>query len=348
MRVRFSRIHGTSKFDSLIYFISVASGLTGFTFEVLKQAPFYFNFALASFSVSIFILYKYFILRNVKKVKDPSLFMTGHRFLNEFGIIAFLVVPWIHFVRINNFSIIKEYLITFIAVWLTLGLAIAISTVCYLKNISPGINQGVEDKSVMNSFFNRYPGITENVPEILMFEKSGKRGGAWVSGMFRKKICIDKTFWNTISEDERDALLLHEIGHIENNSYSLPVVYSFAVSSINAFVYTNLVYFAINLVSLETTLIPVLSIIYNVILLLSTVVATLIALKLRKYGLKINNSHQIEADRFALEHLNGNSEAVISMVKKLRMYKEKRISGKRLIFVDSTSELRINELSDKP
>lgn len=274
--------------------------------------------------------------------------MSQDRFLSEFGIIAFLVIPWIQFVRVNNFPIITEYLLTFIAVWLTLGLAITVSAVLNLKNISPRINHGVEDKNVTNSFFNRYPEITDNIPEILMFEKSGKRGGAWVSGMLRKKICIDKTFWNTLSDDERGALLLHEIGHIENDSYALPVSYSFAVSSINAFVYTNLVYFAINLVLLETTLISVISIIYNVILFLSTVAATLIALKLRKFGLKINNSHQIEADRFALEHMNGNGGAVISMVKKLRLYEEKRVSGKRLIFVDSTSELRIKELSDKP
>ena len=258
------------------------------------------------------------------------------------------MVPWIQFVRVSRFPLINEYLITFIAVWSTLVIAITVSAMLHIKKIFPGITNGVEDKNVMNSFFNRYPRITENAPEILMFEKSGKRGGAWVSGIFRKKICIDKTFWNIISEDERDALLLHEIGHIENDSYASPAAYSFAVSSINAFVYTNLVYFAINLVSLETTLISVLSIIYNVILLLGTVVAALIVLKIRKFGLKINNSHQIKADRFALENMNGNSEAVISMVKKLRMYKEKGISGKRLIFVDSTSELRINELSDKP
>ena len=348
MRIRFSRIRGNSKFDSFIYFISVTSGLIGFTFEVLKQAPFYFNFALASFSISVFILYRYFTPRFVKKDKDASPVMTRYRFLNEFGIIAFLLVPWIQFVRIENFPIIREYLITFIVVWLTLGLAITVSAMLHLKNISPGFNHGVEDKTVMNSFFNRYPGITGNTPEILMFEKSGKRGGAWVNGILRKKICIDRTFWNTISEDERDALLLHEIGHIENNSYALPFIYSIAVSSINAFVYTNLVYFAINLVTLETALTSVINIIYNVILLLSTVVATLIDLRLKKLGLKINGSYQIKADRFALEHMDGNSEAVISMIKKLRLYEEKRINGKRLLYVDSTSELRIEKLSDKP
>ena len=142
--------------------------------------------------------------------------------------------------------------------------------------------------------------------------------------------------------------MLHEIGHIENNSYALPVAYSIAIFSISAYIYTSLVYFAINLVALETTLLSILSIIYNLILLLSTVVAILIVLKLRKFGLKINRSYQIKADRFALEHMHGNSGTVISMVKKLRIYEEKRINGKRLLFVDSTSELRIEKLSDKP
>jgi Zn-dependent protease with chaperone function len=348
MRIRFSRMKGNSRFDLLIYFISVTSGLISFTFETLKQAPFYFNFALASFSISVFMLYKYFNPIYVKKVDNLSLFMNKNRFLNEFGVIAFLVVPWIQFVRLENFPIVKEYLITFIVVWLTLTVAITISATLHLKNISPEINHGVEDRNVMTSFFERYPGVTKNIPKILMFEKSGKRGGAWVSGILRKKICIDRTFWNTISEDERDALLLHEIGHIVNNSYGLPVTYSVAVSSINAYVYTNLVYFAINIDALETASLPVFSIIYNVMLLLTTLVAVLIVLKIKKFGLKINRSYQMKADRFALEHMNGNSEAVISMIKKLRVYEEKRISGKRLLYVDSTSELRIEKLSEKP
>ena len=150
MGVRISIVHGNSKFDSFIYFISVTSGLIAFTFEVLKQAPFYFNFALASFSVSTFILYRYFTLKYVKKVKDSSLFMTRHRFLNDFGIIAFLLVPWIQFVRVSRFPLINEYLITFIAVWSTLVIAITVSAMLHIKKIFPGITNGVEDKNVMN------------------------------------------------------------------------------------------------------------------------------------------------------------------------------------------------------
>lgn len=331
-----------------LYFIIMVFGIAGISYEASQAFPFYVNMILVSISLVATI---YFQLRNIAQ-KKGAVGSSGSSkqlaFLPNFGIFAFLVVPWIQFVRGIAPSYESEYVVTLLTSFAILAGTNYFLAMRFISRNTPNIREGKIVESVKTDFVDRYGKFADKIKRILFFDGQIKRGGAWVRGFSRSIICVDQSFWNTLSAEERDVLLLHEVGHMKSRGYILSISYSAFLIFLNSLRFSGVIYFSIIIPTLfgGTMNLAFVMVVASVIAI--TALAFVFMTKVRKLASKINSDSQLRADSFAYEHFTGSKEAVSSLLEKLRNYGLRNLDGQRLLLFESNFDRRIAQIRDKP
>lgn len=348
MRLKIVVSTGHSGQYTLMYFLTVVAGVAGISYEASQSAPFYVNMILVSISLVAMIFLKW--RRAVKKMSAANRAGSRdeHAFASYFGIFAFLFVPWIQFIRGIALSYVFDYIITLLVSFAILAGVHRLLAAGFISGNSPNLRDGKSDESVRSDFANRYSEIAGNITKILFFEGPVKRGGAWVQGISRSVICIDQSFWKTLSLEERDALLLHEVGHMKARDYILSGSFSALLVFLNSLRFSGVIYFAIVIPILFGGSTTITFTVTGLVVLVLTAVAFLSISIIRKMAKDINTASQMRADDFAYEHLTGNKNAIISLFEKLRVYGSRNLDGQRMVLFDSILDERTDKMRDKP
>ena len=331
-----------------LYFISVAAGIAGISYEASLSFPFYVNMILVSISLFVTISLKWREAVQKKGAVNRAGLRNEHAIVPYFGVFAFLVVPWIQFIRGIAVSYVSDYIITLLISFAILTGVHYLLARRFISRNSPSLRDGELDESVRIDFTDRYNKVANNITKILFFDGPVKRGGAWVHSILsRSVICVDRSFWETLSPEERDALLLHEVGHMKSRGYILSISFSTLLVFLNSLRFSGVIYFAIVIPMLFGGPVTETFAVTGVMVLALTAGAFFFIGKIRKLAKDINAASQVRADSFAYEHLAGNKDAIVSLLEKLRIYGLRNLDGQKMVLFDSTIDKRTDKMRDK-
>jgi hypothetical protein len=174
------RITSTREYNwkySFLYFITVSTGLAGLGYEIAEITPFYVNMILASISLVTLIYLRWgkgIQRKNITRGYNPGI---EHTFLQNIGVIVFLVVPYIHLMRYLPIAYIQEYNITLILCIEFVATFYFLYAGRFIRRTTPTLKNREEDESLKKYFMNKYGNVAKKIRKILLFDDPKKEVG---------------------------------------------------------------------------------------------------------------------------------------------------------------------------
>ncbi len=291
--------------STLIIFISALSLFD----EIISAFPFMINFILALFMLGAFMLYKN---RDINFQGNLSIKYVYYMF----GVPYFIFL--IHVFR----SIDISYILIFIFIILSTmpyicSIILSNTWKLYRKRSEGDYTFNDELTAIYNK---RFEHILKNLKiQIYTFRGNENSRGIFTKNFMNKhSIYIDVKLFNMLDENEKDGILLHEIGHIFHKNY-IAILVSFLIVFSLIFSVSSMLYFSATLnylfdVSRTNRLI------FNIFIFNGLIISIIFIKYSRKVDIYITESGQQKADYFALKYIR--AEYLTSALRKITDYQE--------------------------
>ncbi len=153
---------------------------------------------------------------------------------------------------------------------------------------------------------------------MLIYTYNGDKesGGIYTRNHLNKHfIYIDFKVFNMLEDDEKDAAMLHEIGHIMHKNYIKILTIIMIVFSL-IFAISSLIYFSIN----SARLFSIHGLIFNIIIFILMIISIINVKYFKKILYSAINKGEKKADYFALNYIK--PESLKTTLAKLYSYSE--------------------------
>jgi len=298
-----------TKRNTFILTLIIFGSAISLFYQIISAFPFIINFFLAFFMLILFMLYK-----NRDKNFPSNQFKKYEYYM--------LGLPYFIFLIYIFRSIKMQYTLIFAFVILSIipyiSSIILFNTWKLLKKRSEGnytLNQELTD------FYNKkFENILKNFKiKIYTCNDNNESIGIFTKNFINKHfIYINLSIFNILNEEEKDAILLHEIGHIFHRNYIanlLSIIISFSL----IFSVSSMLYFSITLNHLFV-LSSMNRIIFNIFIFIGLIASIVFIRYSNKIGIYINELNQQKADYFALEYTR--PKCLTSALRKIINYQE--------------------------
>ena len=304
----YNNVKTTKRYGFISTLIIVISAISLF-YEIISAFPFIVNFSIAVFMLLFFLIYN-----NKPKKLYSDLYMKYIYYM--FGVPYFIFIIYI-FRSINlQYTIILLFTILSIIPYICLIIVYNIKLhIKKLKN-SYVFNDSFLFNNKLTEFYNqKFKNILKNV-KILIYTYDGNKNskGIYTKNFLEKHfIYIDLKIFNILDEDEKDAVILHEIGHILHKNHTKPFLFSLLIFSL-IFAVSSMLYFSITINYL--LVIPNIGhLIFNIIIFAILIISIIFLKYNKKIILYITELGQKKADYFVLNYIK--SEYLTSALRKI-------------------------------
>ena len=267
---------------------------------------------ISNFLLALLMLALFLIFRNMFKNLRGNLFIKYKYYM--FGVPYFIFL--IHTFRHINVSYTLILLFSILSITPYICFIMLYNT----KTLRGSQKKYTFDEQLTDFYTKKFEYILKNI-KILIYSYNGDENlnGIFTKNLWNKhRIYLNLRIFDMFNEDEKDAVILHELGHIFHKNYLAITVSSIIAFSL-VFAVSAMLYFSVTLNYLFN-LSRVGRLIFNIFILIGIIISVFLIKYNRKIINYITEFDQKQADYFSLKYIK--PEYLTSALRKLTDYRE--------------------------
>jgi len=291
-----------TKYDFRLVFFVI--GIIGLTYENINAFPFIVNLLIALSGLILMVIHD--VYRNNHHV-DPST-IASSRYYFSIILVIYMIVSIQYLSSYSRYYVDLFFLILFLTFLYTLFFTTA-------KGIMNRKIYTLNDE--LTIYYNKKFEDLLMPTKIKIFTYNGDKSfpAPIYGNLLTKHIYIDNKAWNILDDNEKDAVILHEIGHLfnhKNNVYKS--IIGTIINLVLVYTLSIMVYFSVELNEIFSNFTTVF-IIFNAILLIILFISWINYKKLKKYYRIYFDIGELHADIYAMDNISNKYSVKSALIK---------------------------------